>query len=244
MPQNRLESHIFPRMGSLEGNFILQRRRERSCKYLALLGSTHQLWGLGPRRQLMNGNMIHLLCEVKEFWSQAGRREGWASQEHAPTSTKAEKTALGTTSINFIFLEASDRKRAREREGRRETERSVSRAISWNTASQKHGEIISPFDTVTFCTGWRMSPLRVCCSPPLPQVAPGLGLLLESSGETKKSMKPEDSAVQRAGRDTWRRRVGRDQESPVQKRLLTFYSVLWRLPLNVVFLCWGSISAW
>lgn len=122
MPQNRLESHIFPRVGSWEGNFILQRRRERSCKYLALLGSTHQLWGLGPRRQLMNGNMIHLLCEVKEFWSQAGRREGWASQEHAPTSTKAEKTALGTTSINFIFLEASDRKRAREREGRRETE--------------------------------------------------------------------------------------------------------------------------
>lgn len=44
--------------------------------YLALLRMHSPSLELGPGRQLMNGNMIYLLCKVKEFWSRAGRGEG------------------------------------------------------------------------------------------------------------------------------------------------------------------------
>lgn len=119
--QKNLKIHIFPRVGMWKWNFILQRR----CRELHVPGTSKDAlsssggWGPGGSKCRVTRSIF---CERWRSCGagQSSARQGWASQEHAPTSTRAGKTALGTASINFLFLEASDRRRERGREGKGE----------------------------------------------------------------------------------------------------------------------------
>lgn len=121
MSQSRLEIQAFPRAetkGSLSDKEV---REAGSCEYLALLRlCSPELGAVAQEEQLVNGNVSRLWYGVSKLGAgqqQEGRAEPERSMHRLAPAQK--KTALGTTSINFIFLEASGSRREREGEGKK-----------------------------------------------------------------------------------------------------------------------------